>query len=607
MKQKWKWMILAILVIGLLQGCGNATPKDKSQENTQIIADGKYWADFQTDSSMFHVNEAYEGKGILSVTNGVMTIHIVMPSQNVVNLYSGLAEDAQKEGAELICPSLEEVTYSDGLTEMVNAFDVPVPVLDEEFDLALIGTKEKWYDHKVKVSNVRPMEDGTFQACVRLSGGSGKATVDETADMAVIDGKLYATITWSSPNYDYMLVDGVRFENEAVEGENSVFTIPVLGLGQEIPVIADTTAMSQPHEIEYTLFFAQYTIDFSKIEWESDVELSYATQFSIQKTKQYALITIVDSGRFLLVMEQASIPKNIPDDVTVLHQPMERTYLVSSSVVDLLREIDALSKVRLIGIKEDKLYIDEAVAYLENGQLIYAGKYNAPDYELILKEKCDFAIENTMIYHEPKVKEKLEELGIPVLVERSSYEKHPLGRLEWIKLYGLIFGKEEEANLFFEKELDRISQILMQEKAGLTIAYFYVNSNGVVNIRKPNDYIAKMIELSGGNYAFADIVPPEENALSSMNIQMEDFYLGAKDADILIYNSTIEGELQSLDDLVAFNPLFKEFAAVKAGHVYCTTRDFFQESTAICNFMEDLYHVMNENDNEAYHYLTTLR
>ena len=149
---------------------------------TQVLADGVYLADFTTDGSMFHVNETKDGKGILTVKDGEMTIHIVMPSKNVVNLFPGSAEDAQKEGAELIQPQLESVTYSDGTTEEVNSFDVPVPYLNQTFDLALVGTKGKWYDHKVSVSNAVPMD--AAQAAAAATGAEAAAEEEPADDAA---------------------------------------------------------------------------------------------------------------------------------------------------------------------------------------------------------------------------------------------------------------------------------------------------------------------------------------------------------------------------------------------------------------------------------------
>lgn len=451
----------------------------------------------------------------------------------------------------------------------------------------------------------KDLSEGFYVASVSMEGGSGRASVDEKAKIQVKDGVIYATITWSSPNYDYMIVLDQKYLNEAEFGECSTFTFPIQGFGVEIPVIGDTTAMSVPHEIEYTLTFTLTETDYEAISWQEEDMLSYATQFTVQKSEDYTQITIVDSGRILLVKEDMPVPVNIPKDVTVIRQPIDEIYLVSSSVVDLFRELDALSSVSLLGIKEEDLYIEEAKQLLFNGKIIYAGKYSAPDYELILAKGCDLALENTMIYHNPQVKEKLEGLGIPVLVERSSYETHPLGRMEWIKLYGLLLGKEEKANAFFEKEVSRIESIVTGEKNGRKIAYFSVNSNGVLTVRKPGDYIATMIELCGATYALSDVVVEEENALSTMNMQIEDFYKAAKDADILIYNSTIVGEIGCMEDLMAKNGLFADFDAVKNGAVYCTTRNFFQESTGLGKFMEDIYNICN--DNEELYYLQKVK
>ena len=230
------------------------------------LEDGVYSADFETDSSMFHVNEACDGKGTLTVKDGKASIHISLTSKNIVNLFYGLAEDAQKDGAELLEPVVDTVTYSDGMTEEVYGFDVPVPALDEEFDLALIGTKGVWYDHKVKVTNPEPMEtettelsDGTYTVELDFEGGSGKASISSPATINVADGKITATFEWSSPNYDYMIVDGEKYLPINEDG-NSVFEIPVASLDEPMTVIGDTVAMSKPHEIEYTITFHPDTV-----------------------------------------------------------------------------------------------------------------------------------------------------------------------------------------------------------------------------------------------------------------------------------------------------------------------------------------------------------
>ncbi len=243
-----------------------------SNKSSQELPDGTYLADFDTDSSMFHVSEACDGKGTLTVEDGKMTIHISLGSKNILNLYPGLAEDAEKDGAELLSPTVDTVTFSDGLTEEVYGFDVPVPALDKEFDLALIGTKEKWYDHKVSVSDPEPLQDETVQTesfsavkdgnytiDLTFAGGSGKAEVLSPATVNVSDGTVTATIQWNSPNYDYMIVGGEKYLPVNTE-QNSVFEIPVLVFDEPMEVIGDTVAMSTPHEIEYTLTFHSDTM-----------------------------------------------------------------------------------------------------------------------------------------------------------------------------------------------------------------------------------------------------------------------------------------------------------------------------------------------------------
>lgn len=234
---------------------------DKQNQDTAELADGIYTAEFTTDSSMFRVNETCEGKGTLTVENGEMTIHITLGSKKILNLYPGLAEDASEEGAELLLPIEDTVTYSDGMTEEVYGFDVPVPLLESEFDLALIGTKGKWYDHKVSVSNPVPLEndevsleDGTYSMGITFAGGSGKAEILSPVSVTVAGGKAMATVQWNSPNYDYMIVNGEKYLPVNTEGD-SIFEIPVLIFDEPMDIIGDTVAMSKPHEIEYTLTF----------------------------------------------------------------------------------------------------------------------------------------------------------------------------------------------------------------------------------------------------------------------------------------------------------------------------------------------------------------
>ncbi|CDE52639.1 putative uncharacterized protein [Roseburia sp. CAG:303] len=283
MKKRWMKTTGAIVAVcTLLAGCTGSTgtntetPTTVSGETKEVseaketeeqkvqLEDGIYTAEFDTDSSMFHVSEACDGKGKLTVKDGKMTMHISLASQKILNLYYGLAEDARKEGAELLQPTEDTVTFSDGTSEVVNGFDIPVPAIDEEFDLALIGTKGTWYDHKVRVSNPQKeetgtLEDGTYSMDITFEGGSGRAFIESPVTINVQGGKVTADIQWSSPNYDYMIVDGEKYLPVNTEG-NSVFQIPVTAFDEPLTVIGDTVAMSTPHEIEYTITFHSDTV-----------------------------------------------------------------------------------------------------------------------------------------------------------------------------------------------------------------------------------------------------------------------------------------------------------------------------------------------------------
>ena len=233
-----------------------------SEAETASLPDGVYTAEFDTDSSMVHANEACDGKGTLTVENGKMTFHVSLASKKIVNLYVGMAADAEANKTDWLLPTTDTVTYSDGTSEEVYGYDIPVTAVDEDFQLAILGTKGKWYDHTVSIRNAEPKTeeaaetpaDGEYNVNVVLEGGSGRATVDSPASLTVADGKMTATIVWSSPNYDYMIVDGEKYLPTNTEG-NSTFEIPVAALGTPLSVTADTVAMSTPHEIEYTLTF----------------------------------------------------------------------------------------------------------------------------------------------------------------------------------------------------------------------------------------------------------------------------------------------------------------------------------------------------------------
>ena len=345
---------------------------------------------------------------------------------------------------------------------------------------------------------------------------------------------------------------------------------------------------------------------WSSLEAIGKTPVRFATEFSITTYADgYEMIEIPATGKLLLVPEGMGKPAGLPDDVAVLYRPVNRIYLAATSAMDFFRALDGVEAVRLSGTKADGWAIAEAKDAMDRGDMLFAGKYSAPDFELILKERCDLAIESTMIYHSPAISEKLEDYGIPVLIERSSYEQDPLGRMEWIKVYGAILGREAEAEALFEREVEAVEAIGSREKSGRTVAFFYVTGAGAVNVRKSDDYVVKMIEAAGGSYVFSDL--SSGSALSTVNMTMESFYTGAKDADVLIYNSTIDGEIYTLDELIDKSPLFSEFKAVRSGDVWCTGKNLFQEPMGIGKLIADFYRVLSGEGTEELVYLHRLK
>ena len=325
--------------------------------------------------------------------------------------------------------------------------------------------------------------------------------------------------------------------------------------------------------------------------------LDYAQQFTAECYEGgYTLLTVTESDkRFLVVPEDAANVDDLPADVTVLRQPLQNIYLVSSSVMDLLLHLDALDAVTLTGTKAEGWYLPEVKQAMEEGKIAYAGKYSAPDYEQILAAGCDLTVENTMVLHTPEVKEQLEHFGIPVIVERSSYESDPLARMEWIKFYGILLGREEMAEQVFAAQEQEIQPLLDQPSTGKSCAFFSLTTNNLATVRKGSDYVARMIEMAGGSYVFADLTD-NGNSLATMNLPLEDFYAGAKDADVLIYNSVIEGAVSSVSQLTERFPILNEFKAVREGQVWCTAQSLFQQSMELADLILDMNRVFTEGD-----------
>lgn len=336
------------------------------------------------------------------------------------------------------------------------------------------------------------------------------------------------------------------------------------------------------------------------------LEVKYAKGFLIDRVNEdYYLITIGEQ-KILTVPDGKEIPDWVQEEngVVILKQPLNDIYVAATSIPDMIDCLGKLDQVSYTSTTYEDWALESMRSALESYSIEYVGKYRAPDYEVLLANGCALAIESTMIYHAPEVYEKLNDLGIPVLVDASSYEEDPLGRLEWIKVYGAILGCYEEAEEFFlkkEASVEACYQKQMDLEVRKTVAFFYISSNGSVVVRKPGDYITKMISLAGGEYVIHS-VPEEENALSTMNMQMEAFYEEAIDADILIYNSTIDGEIHSFQELYEKSPLLKDFKAVKNGDVWCSGKNMFQESSSVAEMIADMSRLLDgEEDLQYFH------
>lgn len=472
-------------------------------------------------------------------------------------------------------------------------------------------------------------ENSSFLVDVYLEGGSGKTSLETPASVKTQDGSSFAVLVFKSKNYDYVVLDGKKYLNEN-PGGYSTFTLPVTLPLSEIHIAADTTAMSIPHEISYTVRFNENPVLHSSIadkkEREDDassldvvkevlkelgfektgsIELEYARQFTVEKYGAINLINIKSSEIIIVVPEGFNgetfnrLSKELPSSAVLIQRPFDKTYIVSSTAMDFAIKTGAIGMIAFSATRKDGWYLPEARQAMEEGYVLYAGKYSAPDYELLLLKGCNLAIENTMILHSPQVKEKLEQLGIPVVIERSAYEENPLGRLEWIKFYGVLFDKECEAESFFDNKIKEVKTVLETEHiaAGMESrkrgVFFFVNSNGTIGVKKSSDYIARMIEMAGGKYALDGISFLSGSSGGGFtNMQAEDFYASCVDADFLIYSSMAGDGLKSIDELIKKNSMFADFKAVKAGEVYCPKRVFFQEITGLADFIVDLHRIV---------------
>ena len=449
-------------------------------------------------------------------------------------------------------------------------------------------------------------EDAIAPDAFSFTGGTGRVTIT-CSRLWLEDGGARAEIVFSSPNYAYVKVDGVEYATTH-EGETSAAVVPV-NVNRTTQILAMTTAMSAPHEIAYTLYVGVDALSDGSalpgIAREDSLPLRYARGFSVDYyTGGYALIDVKDSARYLVVPQGMAAPEGIAPDIVVLQRPLKNIYLAATSAMALFDALDALDAVRLSGTQRDGWTVASAARAMDAGDMLFAGKYSEPDFELLLREGCDLAVESMMISHAPKVKEMLELVGIPVFVDRSSYEPHPLGRVEWIKLYGVLTGREEAAQARFDEQARIVEGLGEAGSTGKTVAFFYINASGAPVVRAPSDYIARMIALAGGRYAFEDL-GDEGDARASVNITMEQFYQAAADADFLVYNAAVDSPVESVDALLEKCPLLADFRAVREGNVWCTGKGLYQATDRLGEAALD-FHRMLAGETEGLTFLYRL-
>ena len=338
------------------------------------------------------------------------------------------------------------------------------------------------------------------------------------------------------------------------------------------------------------------------LEFDHAMDLDYATQFDVYYYDNgFKLIDVHSSARYLVVPEGAQAPDGLDKDIVVLQQPLDRIYLCATACMALVDAVGAIDDVKFTGTNASGWEIEAPRAALASGSMTYAGKYSAPDYETLISGNCNLALESTMILHVPEVQEMLTSLEIPVFIERSSYESEPLGRTEWVKLFGALLNREQEAEEAFNAEVGIVEALGDVEDTGKTVVFFSISSDGKVLIRQPEDYISKAIEQAGGRYAFADIETSDQSA--NLAITMEEFYKVASTADYLVYNGMIEDPISTVADLIAKSEVFSDFAAVKNGNVWTTDRSMYQSTDKIALMIEDFHTLVAGGGSESMTFL----
>lgn len=527
--------------------------------------------------------------------------------------------------------------------------------------------------------------DGRYTVEAVLKGGSGRVSIESPVSIESVQGKMTATLIWSSSFYEYMMINGEKHlpESRDVKGDTTTFRIPLSSL-ETLEFVAQTSKMSRPHDIEYSIVFDRSTLkkndnsifswmpvvfpsliilialtiiimnkmkrnkgikvglflvplllltiystgcvkddikpgstyqnSIEGVSWIESEEVAYAEGFKIDYfERDIALIQIQDRLYLVIprntIVDTGSKDESKADDsktirvrpelknAIIIRRP-EKIYLTAPSALALIHDMGGMSKVRYTGTKKDSWALDFAVEAMDKGEMLFTGKYSSPDFERLIDEKCDLAVFSTMITHAPEIGEKFVELGVPVFIDYSSFEGHPLGRTEWIKVYGAILNKRQEAEKIFSEQRQKVEKLVEnptpKEK---TVALFTISPSGRISARRYDDYVSKMIDISGGKYAYHNVTDVQ---FSAMNIVMEPeiFFQETSKADIVIYNTTIHGGFENIAAMTQTHPILSDIPAVKSGNVWVTTKSFFQSSTSHGNMIVELNQIIKGEADE---------
>ncbi|MCR5208757.1 MAG: ABC transporter substrate-binding protein [Lachnospiraceae bacterium] len=484
------------------------------------------------------------------------------------------------------------------------------------------------------------LHDGEYSIELSLEGGSGKASIASPAKIIVKNGEMTVEIIWSSSNYDYMILDGTKYTAE-IKDEKSCFYIPVKASDEYLDIKADTTAMSKPHEIDYKLIFSwdtfkdayggvvsfdvpdndgmtrnenlwSHTSISSELNDPDRMDMDRATEFDVwYYDGGYRELRISDGTRILVVPEGGEVPGDLDADVKVLNDPVNDIYMVSTSGMDYFDKTDSLDRLKFTSLEAGDWESENVNAKMFSGDIRYAGKYSAPDYEMLKADGCRLVIENTMILHSPEVSEKLEELGFPVIIDMSSYEADPLGRAEWVRFYGALLGCEDKADEAYEKQKTFAEQVISEVESSYSdtkknALIFYFTDNGMVNVKNSSDYLATMIEMCGADYIYENSEGKNPGSASA-TISSEDFYSLALNADILIYNTTIAGSVDSKEDLLADYSLLSGFKAYQNDGIYRMNSNVFQNPMSAGEIMEEMYEIISTGEDDQGNFFDRLR